>query len=51
MTVRKETDARRSLRHMEVQYRAAIEALISEEGGDDAALMRFARGAWQRFDS
>lgn len=51
MTVRKETDARRSLRHMALQYRAAMEALISEEGGDDAALMRFVRETWQRFDS
>lgn len=46
MTVRKEADARRSLRHMAVQYRT----LIAEEGGDDRALMRFVRETWRRFE-
>lgn len=34
MTVRKETEARRSIRHMAAQYRGAMEAVLSEEGQD-----------------
>jgi hypothetical protein len=49
MTARKETDARRAIRNMAMQYRSAMEAVIIEEGGDEA-FMRFIRNIWGDLD-
>jgi DNA relaxase NicK len=50
MTARKETDARRAVKHMAVQYRPAMEAVIIEEGGDEA-FMRLIRSIWYDIDN
>jgi DNA relaxase NicK len=50
MTVRRETDARRAIRHLAMQYRQSIETVIAEEGGDDEALMRLIREVWREAD-
>lgn len=50
MTERKETDARRAIRNMAVQYRSSMEAVIIEEGGDEA-FMHFVRSIWAEQDN
>lgn len=50
MTAHKETDARRAIRHMAMQYRQAMEAFIAEEGGEEEALLRFIRQVWKIAD-
>jgi DNA relaxase NicK len=45
MTARKETDARRAVRNMAMQYRSAMETVIAEEGNDEA-FMLFIRNIW-----
>jgi DNA relaxase NicK len=49
MTARKETDARRAIRNMAMQYRSAMEAVIIEEGGDEA-FMALLHKIWADLD-
>jgi hypothetical protein len=51
MTAPKESDPRRAIRHMEVQYRLSMETVIAEEMGDDSGLFRFIRGVWKGMDA
>lgn len=49
MTARKESDAHRAVRHMAVQYRLAMQEVMSAEGGEPG-LMTFIREVWNQQD-
>lgn len=50
MSARKETDARRAIKSMAGQYRSAMEAVIAEEGSDEA-FMELIRSIWWNLDN
>ena len=49
MSIHKETDAVRAIRHMAMQYRQAMETVIADKGGD-AAFMNLVRAIWREAD-